>query len=801
MRESFSMFNTLLKWILGIDPSQQIAGFKLGFNGDLFWVGVSALSLLVAAVALVVYLYRSETRLSRGRRNVMAACQGLALLMLIIVFLEPVARVQLIQPYRRTVLVLVDSSRSMTIQDQRTSAEDVGEAAQVMGKLPLGQKVDPNAIASLQQKLGPVGRFDLVRASLTHSENDWLKKLKEKYQVRFFSFDDQLTPEGGVEGPTDWLKDRQPNGDTSQVGTAMEEAVARYSGQPVAGVVVLSDFAWADGRDPIQAAKRLKQLGIPVFPVAIGLPAPPDVRLRRVIAPEVVFKGDRVPLRIQIESHGFVGSTVDLVLDIDGERDSEQQITLTGGVQFEEIMFTPQKKSGSVKLDISVSPLVGETTEKNNSASHTVQIIDQKIKVLYIEGMPRWEYRYLRWVLLRDPRLDVKFIMTQGDPKLAAVSSQHLSRFPQVAKDAFKFDLVILGDVPASYFNTTQMELIEDLVKTRGGSLLMIAGPMAAPATYKKTVIADILPVNIGTGGWRSLNVGPVVTTDGRESSVTTLSDTPETNDRIWSLVRPMYLPPLDGAKPGATVLLSKPKEAEQLLDYPLIAWQRYGTGKSMFVATEDLWRMRLEVGDKYHARFWGQAIQFLTLSRLLGKNKQITLETDRRTYSAGEQVRIYANVLTQSFEPVIQNSYFVILDRPGAVDAAAEIELSPVPNSLGLYSGVHLASEDGAYLLKTRPQDAEISNQIEFQVTTVPVEDRETAMQADVVRQIAEQSGGKSLGLLQLADLSTELGDSEPLLKEVHLQIDLWDKPILFILLVVFAGTEWYMRRRENLV
>ena len=400
-------------------------------------------------------------------------------------------------------------------------------------------------------------------------------------------------------------------------------------------MLVLSDFAWADGRNPVHVAMNLKQQGIPVFPVAIGLPEPPDIHLRTVIAPKVVFQGDRVPVRVQIESHGFAKRNVELELAIDGQQVTSKQFELEDGVQYEEVMFIPERESGSVQLDLNVTELSGETTLKNNAASHNVKIIDQKIKVLYIEGMPRWEYRYLRWVLLRDPRLDVKFLMTQGDPALAATSPQHLARFPQVAKDAFQFDLIILGDVPASYFNATQMGLIEDLVKNRGGSLLMVAGPMAAPATYRDTPIADILPVKLGNGEWESLNVGPVVTLAGRESSVTTLSPSPETNARIWSLVRPMYLPRLDGAKAGATVLLTKPKEAEQLADYPLVAWQPYHTGKSMFVATEDLWRMRLEVGDRYHAAFWGQAIQFLTLARLLGENKQIRLETDRRTYSS----------------------------------------------------------------------------------------------------------------------------------------------------------------------
>ena len=436
--------------------------------------------------------------------------------------------------------------------------------------------------------------------------------------------------------------------------------------------------------------------------------------------------------------------------------------------------------------------------------THAVRVLDEKIKVLYVEGLPRWEYRYLRWVLLRDPRLDVRFLMTKGDPTLASTSPRHLARFPEEAEHALKFDLIILGDVPASYFSARQLELMEELVKTNGGSLLMVAGPMAAPATYADTPIERILPIKLGSGRWEGVGSGvhPVVTAAGRDSPVAALSLSQESTDRIWSHVRPMYaLPNLGGAKPAATVLVSLPKVAEEIRDYPLVAWQRYGNGKSLFVATEDLWRMRLEVGDRYHARFWGQTIQFLTLSRLLGQNKQISLETDRRTYSAGEPVRIYANVLTESFEPVVEATYTVVLERESIADSAAELELEPVPDSPGLYSGVHLASEDGTFLLRTKAQDAEVSNRVHFEVATVPLEDRETAARTDIARSVSELSGGKNLTLPELASLSDDLGEEEAMSTTVRLDMSLWDVPLWFILFVLFAGAEWYLRRRDNLV
>ena len=787
----------MLRSLLGLEKTQEIAGFDVRMTGG--WILAAVLSAL--AIALVVYLYRSEERLTRGRRLFMSGCHALALLVLVLMILEPVADVELVEPQQRTVLVLLDSSRSMAIKDQRKSPEDVADAAQALGILLPGQKLEAARMDSVQKEVTNLTRFDLARSALTGAESKILKELNANYNVRFFSFDKTLKPEGDGDKTAEWIKARTPDGEGSQVGTSIEEAVARYKGQPLAGIVVISDFAWAEGRDPVEVARRLKAEGIPVFPVAVGLAQPPDVRLRRVIAPQVVFKGDRVPVRVQIESHGFAGKSVELELTIDGERIAKQEVDLVEGVQFVELMFVPRKQSGSIRLDFRATELSGETTVANNRSSHQVQVVDQKIKVLYIEGMPRWEYRYLRWVLLRDQRLDVKFLMTQGDPALARTSPRHISSFPILAKDAFQFDLIILGDVPASYFKSAQMKLIEQLIKERGGSLLMIAGPVGSPTSYDETPIAKILPVKPGNGNWQSLDAGPVVTAAGRESTITKLADTDERNSGVWANVRPMYLPPLAGAKPGATVLLTKPKRAGQLEEYPLVAWQRYGTGKSMFVATEDLWRMRLEVGDRYHARFWGQAIQFLALSRLLGKNKQISLETDRRTYSAGEQVRVFANVLTQSFEPVRQDSYTVLLTRKGEVRAPTEVELKPVPDTPGLYSGVHLAGGDGAYEIKARGADARVSNQVDFEIKTLPMEDRETAMQADVVRQVAEQSGGQSVALHDLGSLPAVFGENKPLTQRSRLQMDLWDMPLVFLVLVALTGIEWFMRRRHNLV
>ena len=210
---------------------------------------------------------------------------------------------------------------------------------------------------------------------------------------------------------------------------------------------------------------------------------------------------------------------------------------------------------------------------------------------------------------------------------------------------------------------------------------------------------------------------------------------------------------------------------------------------------------MRLEVGDRFHARFWGQTIQFLTLSRLLGANKQISIETDSNSYSAGDQIRIFANVLTESFEPVEGESYEVVLQEQENPDSATTIELTAVESTPGLYSGSYLAGQDGKYEVQTQPQDSEISNTAEFSVKTIDIEDRETSMQPDVARQAAEISGGRQLSLAGLGDFVANLPPEKQQTNTVKIERELWDTPLWFLLIVAFAGAEWYLRRKDNLV
>ena len=289
---------------------------------------------------------------------------------------------------------------------------------------------------------------------------------------------------------------------------------------------------------------------------------------------------------------------------INGEELYRKTIVLKGGVQYEDLSFDVKShKKGAAEIELVLEPFADESTADNNRIKRSLRVVNEKINVLCIEGFARWEYRYLRAILKRDPRINATFIAAKSKTALAQLSSDYIGRFPDDADEAFKYDRVILGDVDAAFFTDAEMARLEELIRERGGSLLVLCGRRNTPSSYAGTVIENMLPVRFDPDAeWRDVEntVHPVLTAAGRSSLVMTLENSREKNDFVWSRVSPMYsVPPFLSIKQGATVLATLSNSEGD--DYPLISWQRYGTGKCMVMGTDNLWRLRYKTADKYH--------------------------------------------------------------------------------------------------------------------------------------------------------------------------------------------------------
>ena len=789
----------MLENLLNLNQGEELIDFQLLMRGS--WVMLAVLVLV--AILYTVYTYRSVRKIPSKGRKLMIACLLITLGLLITIIAMPAAKVRFTKSYRPTMLVLVDTSRSMAVEDKRITQEDLKEALKILAEVPLDEEVSAQDLRDKMERLEGQSRLDLIRALVDHPEIDILRRVSDRFELRFFSFDEGIAPEGGANNAEEWLAARKAVGEESRIGSALKEAVSRYNGQPIAGAMVFSDFGWVKGEDPVHVAGELERRGIPVYTIPMGLPAPPDAMIAEVIAPEAVFRGDPVTLRVRVESRGLASRDSSLSLKVNGEEQQLEGIVFEEGAQFVELKFRPEQESGVLELGFEVDGTDADSNPKNNTAMHRLRIIDEKIKVLYIEGKPRWEFRYLRWVLLRNPHLQTRFLMTEGDPDLAKMSPYFMPGFPSDVRNIFEYDLIILGDVSSKYFKPGQLELLETQIKEHGGSLIMIGGTMHAPASYQDTPVDTILPINIGVGKPRVVanNVWPRLPNDQALSPITTLFDEPEANQRVWSRVRPLgRLPVLTGPKPSANVLLELPSQNTSEPPYPLVSWHPYGKGKAMFVASDRLWRLRLEVGDAHHAKFWGQSIQFLAMSRLLGQNKRISLQTERKRYNPGEPVRVYANVLSETYQPVVKESHTVLIKRPGYEDDVQQLKLVPDPQTPGLYFGTIPAGDEGEYVLGPQAHEAEFSSMVEFNVAQDSLEDRDTSAKPELASAIAEASGGQVVAPVDLPGFIDGL-PSQPMSRVISREIELWDTPLLYLLLVLFAGLEWYLRRRESLL
>ncbi len=767
------------------------------------------IGILFALIVLSFYLYRRSSGLQSWQRLFLGALRVVVLALVCVTLLEPMAVVRQTNTQQRGLPVLVDISGSMAMKDQRKSAEDMVEAAAALDLLSDTESDAEQAALGLgvkqRQAIATSSRLDLATNLLSRSARSTLALLDQHVDVSYHTFGNgtrMLTDDGVLTAKlASGLRATAPE---TSIATALK-SVANSGGVPAAGIVLLSDGI--DNVGSLHTKSILRDLGtrgIPVYTIPIGLAEPDDISIRNIVMQEVAYSGDRVPVRIQLQSKGYEKRTARMSVLLNGRRVSQRVVQFDGGLQFQDIDFRVDiYEKGAAQITVVVDPFDDEVSSINNRIERSIRIVNEKVNVLYIEGNARWEYRYLRAILKRDPRINATFIASNAGPEVARNSDEHIERFPNQREEAFQYDLIILGDVDATFFNDDELRLLNELVRDRGASLLMLCGAMHSPSSYTGTPVETMLPVRVDPDNpWEEVAeaVYPMLTPAGSSSLVMTLENDPATNDRIWSRVSPLdHLPPLLEAKPGATVLATLSDSGSRAQQFPLVAWQRYGTGKCMSIATDRLWRLRFKTGDKYHWRLWSQCIQFMTLSRLMGEHKRIRLETDRAIYPVGSQCRVYAHVLDDDFDPVIQPRFDIIVSGLGEDNSVETVSLRPDRSHPGLYEGYFTPPSPGRYRIESNENDQPISNTTEFQVSVVKKELTDPNVRIEKMKRIADLTGGVCLNMSEFSKIEA-LVDNKPVTTTVRSERPLWDNGWMAFVLVGLTGLEWILRRRNDL-
>jgi hypothetical protein len=768
------------------------------------------ITVFVAITLFAIYSYRRPWGIALPVRLSLITARILALVLVVTTLLEPTAVVKESYVQARRLPVLIDISESMSIKDQRKSSGDIITAATALGMVSPKPELDADRMAmklNTKQRLtiASSSRLDLGKAALTKSARPVFESLSETLDLSFYAFGSttRMISEGKSFKTSDINKLNHNETETS-IAAALE-SVVNSGGIPSAGIVLISDGIDNSASQNYGTILRdLASRNIPVFTIPIGLPNPDDISLRNLIMQEVAYSGDKVPVRIQFQSKGYEKRNARLSVHLNDRRVSSRVIKIKGGIQFEEIDFNVDVyEKGAARIEVIIEPFDNEVSTENNRMARSIRVVNEKVNVLYLEGNARWEYRYLRAILKRDPRINATFIATNVGPEVARNSTEHIERFPNERQDAYQYDLVILGDVDASFFSDEELGVLEELIRDRGASLIMLCGPMHSPGSYAGTPVETMLPVRFEDDAeWVPITetVYPVLTPEGMTSQVMTLENDAEVNDRVWSRMAPMdQLPPLLSVKPGATLLAMLSDNTDRDQAYPLVAWQRYGTGKCMSIASDRLWRLRYRAGDKYHWRVWSQCIQFMTLSRLMGEHKRVRLETDRSVYTVDDQCRLYAHVLDDEYEPTLQPSFDVYLSNMEVGQERQRITLRPDKSQSGLYEGYFTPPKTGRYRVEPSEEDRTTSNSTEFQVTKFSKELIETNARPEHLKRISKLTGGKSLTISELPSLTSLLKD-RTVTTTTRSERPLWDNGLIALLLVLLLGSEWIFRRRYDL-
>jgi uncharacterized membrane protein len=721
--------------------------------------------ILLAAAGLALFLRARLPQSAPVRRNgrwaVLWLLESLTAAVILVLLWQPALVVTELRPRQNIVAVLVDDSRSMSQVENGSTREE-------------------QAIQALQSGVLP--------------------KLQRNFQTRLYRFDASLTR---ISAPEQLGPAVAP---ATHIGASLEQLVTQTGGLPLGAVVLLSDGGDNAGGVDRSAIDALRNRHIPVYTVGFGAEAvPQDVEVEDVVVASRALAGSRLSATVKWQQRGYGGRRSTLTVR-DGAQvlnSREIQFAPDGRVQTENLLFNIGA-AGAKTLQFAIEPLTGETNRANNVLTRLVNVEPDPRRILYFEGEPRWEYKFIRRAADDDRMIQLVSMLRTTENKIyrQGVSDPHelADGFPTRAQDLFDYQALIIGSVDAGYFTPAQQQLIREFVDRRGGGLLLLGGRQSlSDGVWGGSQVAAALPVILPEGR-DTFHRDPAtvsLTPAGEDSVITRLVDDSAANAERWKKL-PYLMDYQDPGrpKPGATVL-AEMRGGERAM--PLLVTENYGRGRTAVLATGGTWRwqMSLPLGDNSHDLFWQQLLRWLvsgTRGRVIASVPRLTLLDDGHT-------EIGADVRDQEYHPAADVRVTGRVIGPGGLTAA--LELSPVANSPGRFQIGWAAPTPGLYVAElTAKRGAEEigSDVVTFQRLDGVAENFHTAQNRALLEELAASTGGRYIRPAELASLAGEIPYSQAGIT-VRQTRELWNMPIAFMLILSLRAAEWLLRRKWGIV
>lgn len=776
------MFEQLLKYPIDI--------FRQGdFYFGIRLPGLILFLIFVGLIAASIWAYRTtQGRTHRGFRGFLIFLRILALCGLAFCLLKPFVTIYQTSPDDSYLAVLLDESKSMQVTD------------------------------SVNQE----SRLSSVNNLLFDPEGGILNSLNEKFKTRLFSF--AGTPKRMV--PTALT---EANGETTDIPAALNETLDNLQGVPLSGVVILSDGADASGEDIAKLAFRMRDRKVPVHTVGIGSPEGiKDIEVLKVDAPRTAEEDFPVEIWATIRRKGYGPREVTLRL-----RD-ENRVVKTFNVNLNKerptrrvkIKFIP-RNPGTQKYVVEIPAETDEAVPQNNTKKFLLKVAPSKrVKILYVEGIARWEFKFIRRALENDPHIQLTVRYVTSDTSIGGASSatgHDFDLYPTSKEVLFDYDAIIFGNVGSSKFTRQQLEDTVEFVRTRGGGFLMLGGSRSLgnhkiEDSYINTPIAQVLPVELELGPTpappppirrfatprqrnRTSSTAEdtlQLTAEGKIDPLMALADEPRENMKRWEQLTLSSYSRVRRAKAGATVLAVHPTDSNEFGNRILIATHNYNAGRVMVFTPLSSWnwQMHMPHEDDSHERFWRQTAKWLTTVQ----KDQLKLDIPKTSYTLKEAVIINATAYDHQFELTNQAKVRVIItDENGR---KRETSLEQVLGQDGFYTARFIPPRHGEYrvtLVGTLGGKSLGEQSGLFEVAESYAEFTNAELNAQLLQTLANTSGGRYYTLEDASEMVNHI----PLVESATSQLvdeEIWDMPLIFAGVILLLGLEWFLRKRRGL-
>jgi len=768
---------------------------------------------IVIALPAIFFSLRSrqiQLRDAPGSLTIVAFFQWVALSTVLVMLWQPILEVSSTAPEDNAISVLVDNSTSMWALDDAvardTSTDEATNSDAVLGGKP-----------PAESRLGQVLE--------AFSNEGVIETLEEQFTLRFAQFAHQEdavevgSNNNGAVKAIESLQDLSSAGARTPLFQELSKEMRSAGERSPAGIVLVTDGGH-NARSVENAWWRsISALNVPVYVVAAGSKSlPGDVELAEVDIPGELIPGASVPVTLsliydlpeEIADTGvtaktvvrlFSGDNLLLVEDVNLPAD-RKRITHTSWLDLPEESLLELRVELSDTLNASDGRRFKDRRMANNTRHRVLPLAGKPRRILYIEGEPRWEFKFMRRALSSFSGLELVSLLRTSPNKLYRQGVKDASElqdgFPVTREALFAYDALIIGSLEAAYLSPEQQRNIQDFVRVRGGTLLMLAGKNGlADGGWARSPVAQALPAGLD-GALPSFSRERLFVTPtllGKQTEWLALAASQNDDGQAWDgLPAVADFQRLGDIKPGASVLLQTAGQAAGSAE-PVLLWQRYGRGKSYVLATSGTWRwqMGLPAEDQRHEAFW----QGFMGELVAGVLTRLSVSTDQFEYLDSSTARLTVDTRDAEFQSDSLTTPVVNIYHPDGTDRTVAMQFDP---SIAGRAVADVDVQDvGAYRLEVNLEgDSDISLTRWITRENNRAEDFGVRRNDALLQRLASATGGAVLELDEI-DRLPELMNAGSSLLVRHSELPLWNMPILFLLIIASKLTEWIMRWRTG--